>query len=50
VCPSTLTTLLFYAGTAAEHIDLLRVFLILKKMDKMATTADDKSFTARAII
>ena len=50
IFPTTLTTLLSYTGSAAEHIDLLRIFLILKKMDKVATTSTDRSFTARAII
>lgn len=50
ISPRTLTALLAHTGNAAEDIDLLRTYLILKKMDKFGNTKEDRSFTVRAIV
>ena len=44
-----LGNLVKYSKTREEDIDLLRTFLILKKMNKIAENAEEKSFTLRQI-
>lgn len=44
-----LSTLLKYAKQREKDIDLLRVFLILKKMDKIAENPLERSFTLRQL-
>lgn len=44
-----LSNLVRRAKTKEEHIDLLRTFLILKKIDKIAEKAEERSFTIRQI-
>lgn len=50
ISPHVLKTLLAHVGGGSQHIDLLRIYLILKKMDKLAQSNQDRSFTAKAII
>ena len=42
-----LTNLVKYSKVREEDIDLLRTFLILKKMNKIAETSEEKNFTLR---
>lgn len=44
-----LLNLLLYAKVKEQDIDLLRTFLILKKMNKVAENSEEKSFTLRQI-
>ena len=44
---NVLGNLVKYSKTREEDIDLLRTFLILKKMEKVAESAEEKSFTLR---
>lgn len=44
-----LSTLLRYAKQREKDIDLLRVFLILKKMDKIAENSPERDFTLRQL-
>ena len=46
---NVLTNLVKFAKTREKDIDLLRTFLILKKMDKIADSSAEKSFTLRQI-
>jgi len=44
---NVLGNLVKYSKTREEDIDLLRTFLILKKMEKVAENTDEKNFTLR---
>lgn len=50
IAPRTLKTFLSYTTEDTSHIDILRVFLILKKMDSVAENGEDRSFTIRSIV
>lgn len=50
ITPYVLSTLLAHTGNDSQHIDVLRIFLILKKMDKYAEMPEDRNFTIRGIV
>lgn len=45
-----MSSLVKYSKTNESNIDLLRTFLILKKLNKIAKTSSERSFTLRSLI